>query len=398
LDGKSTQVLPEQVVLWAPAVYRKGFVFYIDSADKDGVERVCVEKLLQKDTALRVLKLRDNQDTPYECGYLTETIKLDSEAFALKVLAQDADFDVLLLNTRNVSSYNIKENGAFYSLNKVEGVQEYLDACFPYIKDLATDEDGNIWMIPVAPAVYGMIYNREFCAENNVDFSAMDWAEFMELTAEIRKEDEELFYASIYMLKEQFLAQYLSKYNTFDTEEFRAGARQFREIVAEQGEWGIHLKFFNEIRNQGQIPEFYYEYIVSTGTINVYYDKLGVESARLGVSGLPKLSDGIGNVGTIAFMAVNPKSDNLETALDYISDFARYMVTKQNSFILEDKSMYDNTPFIMDAYETYANAEVYFMMDTEVYWNDFDSYLNGELELEEMIAEIERKYKLYVGE
>ena len=243
-----------------------------------------------------------------------------------------------------------------------------------------------------------MIYNREFCAQKNVDFSAMDWAEFMELTAEIRKEDEELFYASIYMLKEQFLAQYLSKYNTFDTEEFRAGARQLREIVAEQGEWGIHLKFFNEIRNQGQIPEFYYEYIVSTGTINVYYDKLGAESARLGVFGLPKLSDGIGNVGTIAFMAVNPKSDNLETALDYISDFARYMVTKQNSFILEDKSMYDNTPFIMDAYEMYANAEVYFMMDTEVYWNDFECYLNGELELEEMIAEIERKYKLYVGE
>lgn len=37
-------------------------------------------------------------------------------------------------------------------------------------------------------------------------------------------------------------------------------------------------------------------------------------------------------------------------------------------------------------------------MDEEVYENVFDAYLEGEIELEEMIEEIERKRKIYVEE
>ena len=52
----------------------------------------------------------------------------------------------------------------------------------------------------------------------------------------------------------------------------------------------------------------------------------------------------------------------------------------------------------MDAYEMYANAEECFMLDADVAWHDFTSYLNGEMEMEKMIAEIEQKYQLYIGE
>lgn len=398
MDGLEAQVLPDDVVLQSPAVYQKGFVFFINANGEKGVERVCLENILQKDKTLRVLKLDDNQETPFECGFLTESMELDSEKFALKVLARDADFDLFLLNSRESISHNIKENGAFYALNQVEGVQEYIEACFPYIKELATDEEGNIWMLPVVPAVYGLVYNQEFCKANQVNFADMNWNEFVDFTAEAREEKEELLSVSMHLLTEQFLAQYLSKYDTFDTEEFRNCAGQLREIIQKYGNWGITLTIDNGIEMNQQVPDFYYRYIISTGNIERYYSKLKEASEQLGVIGLPSISAEIGNVGTIAFLAVNPESDNLETALEYVSAFAKYMVTKQDSFILEDENMYTDTPFMKEAYELYANAEVYFMMDADVYWKDFQKYLSGELELEEMIVEIERKYKLYMGE
>lgn len=398
MEGLETQVLPNEVMLQAPAVYQKGFVFFINANGEKGVERVCLENILQKDKTLRVLKLEDNQETPFECGFLTESIKLDSEAFALKVLARDTDFDLFLLSSRESISYNIKENGVFYPMNQVEGVKEYIEACFPYIKELVTDDEGNIWMLPVVPAVYGLVYNKEFCRNNHVDFAEMNWTEFVNLSAKARNENEELLSVSMHMLTEQLFAQYLSKYDTFDTEEFRTYALQLREISQEYDAWGISLAIDSEIELNRHVPDFYYKYIISTGNVERYYSKLQDASEKLGVIGLPKLSEDIGNVGTIAFLAVNPESDNLETALEYVSAFAKYMITKQDSFILADEGMYTDTPFVKDAYELYANAEMYYMMDADVYWKDFQQYLIGELELEEMIVEIERKYKLYTGE
>lgn len=397
MDGLEAQIWPDHLTLLCPAVYEKGFAFFINSDEQKGVERICLENTLQTDHVLRILKMDDNQETAFGCGFLTENIELDYEAFALKVLARDADYDLFLLSSRDSVSYNIKEKGAFYPLNEIEGVQEYLDACFPYIKELATDEDGNVWMIPVVPAVYGMVYNKEFCAENNVDFSDMGWAEFVNFSAEVNRGNGELISCSFYVLREQFFAQYLCEYDTFDTMQFRNAAKQFRDIIESQGEWYYTLQVSNQI-GHGQIPDFYYNYIISSGTLERYYNKLGESSAKLGVSGLPKISEDIGNVATIAFLAVNPESDNLETALEYVSAFAKYMVTKQDSFILADENLYTDAPFIRETYEMYANAEVYFMMDADVYWHDFSRYLNGEMELEELIAKIERKYKLYIGE
>ena len=45
-----------------------------------------------------------------------------------------------------------------------------------------------------------------------------------------------------------------------------------------------------------------------------------------------------------------------------------------------------------------ADGAVYFEMDREIYWTLFNSYVKGEIELEKMVAEVERKRKIYMGE
>ena len=198
------------------------------------------------------------------------------------------------------------------------------------------------------------------------------------------------------MLVEQFFGQYFTKYDTFDTEEFRTGARQLREMVKELGDFGFNMEASWPLRT-GEVVEYYYAYHIFANAIFTCANALGKSDAA-GFSSVPKMTEDAGNVGMVAFLAVNPESENLETTLEYISAFAKYMLTKQDSLLLVDKSMYTDTPVMNELYEIYSDVEVYYHMDANVYWHDFTAYLNGEMELEEMIAEIERKYQLYIGE
>ena len=118
----------------------------------------------------------------------------------------------------------------------------------------------------------------------------------------------------------------------------------------------------------------------------------------IGLAGVPKMEEGMENTGTLTFLMVNPQSENLEDALQYVSDFSKYMLKKKDSLILTDETTYTDTPFMKDAYELYANGAIQFEMDFNIYVNPFYEYANGETALEDMIAEIERRRKVYVGE
>ena len=63
-----------------------------------------------------------------------------------------------------------------------------------------------------------------------------------------------------------------------------------------------------------------------------------------------------------------------------------------------DKSTYTDIPFIKGVYEVYKEGALFFRMDSEVYADMFWDYLEGTMELEEMIEEIERKKEIYLGE
>ena len=118
----------------------------------------------------------------------------------------------------------------------------------------------------------------------------------------------------------------------------------------------------------------------------------------IGVSGMPKMSKDMGNVGTVTLLAVNPEAKNLEFTLEYISAFCKYMMDQKDTFMLKDETLYTDTPIIKEYYEVFKDGTVVFAMDSDIYWNDFWDYVEGNMELEEMIKEIERKRAIYVGE
>ena len=146
------------------------------------------------------------------------------------------------------------------------------------------------------------------------------------------------------------------------------------------------------------IPNFFYEYNSHVSDLfNHYADRLG-NADVFGIAGVPRIVEDTGNVGFVTFLAVNPQSENLEITLEYISAFCKHMIKQKDTFLLEDESMYTDTPFIKEAYKVYKDGAVFFHMSRDVYWNPFWNYMEGEMELEEMVKEIERKRKIYVEE
>ena len=394
MDGAEAEVLDEDI-LASSITYNGGFVFVKNYQEE--VRRIYVKGELKDNKTIQFLSSAwiSESDMPYGCGYKMEQMALDAESFALKVLAQDKDFDVYLLSSREGTSYNLKKNGAFYPLNEVEGVQEYLDACFPYVKEAAINEDGEVWMIPVALAIPGLVYNKEYCAEQGVDFTQMDLAEFIDFTERVVAEDSDQIYISHLMLREQLFGQYLQRYDTFDTQLLRDYAEQFKKCKS----WAFNKFIFQllpKLQNR-TIFDFYYDYCVYQWDLHKYKDALGDWDA-IGMASVPKMEEGMENVGTLTFLMVNPQSENLEDALQYISDFSKYMLKQKDSFMLADETTYTDTPFTKDCYNVYANGAIQFEMDFSIYVDPFYEYANGETELEAMIAEIERRRNVYVGE
>ena len=398
VDGLEAEISSHDIFIWNPPIYQRGFLFYINYVgDTKVVERFGISNLIKKNTPISLLIDEITTGEPYGCGYSMQKNVQGLEKFALKVLAQDSDFDVLLLESRNEIAYNVKEKGAFYTLNEVEGVQEYLDACFPYVKETAMNEEGDIWMIPVSLEIPGLLYHKEYCETNQVDLSKMNFGQFLNFVEKVELEVPEQGGFSTFVMIEELFYQYLSDYDNFDTDVFRDYAKKIQLLIEKVGNLTLDNAIFNELSKDNLFP-FFYRYNRNVEKIFTYMKKLEDSNNAIGVVGIPKVSEDLGNVGTVTFLAVNANSENLEATLAYISEFCQYMMTQKDTFLLADESMYTDEPFVKEWYEVYANGSIFFGMDRDIYWNLFWDYVDGKVELEEMIEEIERKRNIYVEE
>lgn len=86
----------------------------------------------------------------FSCGSQIKSEQLSAEEFALNVLSLDPGYDLMMMDTRESYAYNIKEKGSFYPLNDIPGVSEYIEKCFPSVRETAVDANGNIWMLPLS--------------------------------------------------------------------------------------------------------------------------------------------------------------------------------------------------------------------------------------------------------
>ncbi len=344
-----------------------------------------LDEVKKENQTVRYIFTGYEPETPYGCGYGIRRTELDEDKFALKILAMDKDFDLCLVDTSDSVSYNLKENGVFYPLNDVPGVQEYLDACFPYVREAATDEDGDIWMLPIAVNLPRFAVNEKKLKEQTLFFdSDMTYEDFFRLHMSLPEEERKLIWIPELAFYSDFIRQYFTYYTSADTAEFRETVALFAKywacIAESDSSASEQPLYFYSNRENG----IFAQYVASVG-----------ENVR--VYETPKVSAEEQNVGTCLFLAVNPYSDNLDATLNYISDWIAYTMKREDAPLFFANRTVDDTVYETSLYELYQKGEIGFTLDEDIY-EGYDEVLENITKLEDYIAETERKLKIYLNE
>lgn len=339
----------------------------------------------KENRVLRYISGGSGSEEPYGCGYEMQRTKLEEDKFALKIMALDKDFDVCLVNTADSFSYNLRENGVFYPLNAVPGVQEYLDACFPYVREAATDEDGNIWMLPIVVSVPGIVVNEELADGGAFQMNCgMSHEDYFSAFATLGQEERSKIDMPRVAFWDEALRQYFAENTSVDTEEFRKLVRVFSE-------------YWKELQGNGgaDYTEMWHQHVIYETGYNAYYITQMGENAR--VYEVPKVSADSKNVGTCLFLAVNPYSDNLDATLDYIASWIAYTMEREDiPLFFKDRAAGDSV-YESSLYELYQNGEIGFTLDADIYAG-YEAVLEDSSKLEAYIEETERKLKIYLNE
>lgn len=206
--------------------YSNGRIYFIDNAPQSETFKhlICadISAALRTDLSkfLTLAYSVDSSQAPSSLGFSLIGKQLDPEEFALTVLSQEDDCDLFLFTSQEEFSYNVKNKGSFYPLNNIDGVEQYLNDCFPFIRDAMTDENGNIWALPISIRVDTLCYNENVSESCGLNFSG-SMVPDESISAILNAQSNELtYFVSPNLYSNLLLRDYLSRNISFNTASF----------------------------------------------------------------------------------------------------------------------------------------------------------------------------------
>lgn len=354
---------------------KNGFSFILNNYTGK-LERLKNSVYIRRNKPIKMISSYSYLTSQFSAGYCIENQEKTDEELSLAVLSNDSDFDLFYLSSRQNICRNLKENGVFYPLNEVDHVSEYIDACFTGIKQAVTDNDGNIVMIPIDISVPVLVVNNEFSDISGIEFTLED-------------KSENDFYFAFYPYADTCFNLYLRNNDSFDTEEFRALADDLKKLYSlPLGDPEAEYQFIEGGRG----------FVCSTSDIRLLQTtEYLINSDKVAVRPVNYKND-CSPSAYCTFICVNPSSENLAATLEYVSSLCEYLLDQKNSFMLSDKALYTDSSYARSLYSIYENAQVDFCCPKDLYFSEFQQYLNNELSLDDFITEADRKLKVYLNE
>ena len=407
IDDEETQAeFAENVFIW----YGNNLkcqgdeVYVLDSnQDKNNILRMDYEMANRGNKEIRFYQTQIFEE-PYGCGYKMHPIVLEEEEFALSVLAGDMDYDMCMMDSSSSVSREIRDQGAFYPLNEVKNVMEYLDSCHPYIKEAAVNENGEVWMLPISVSIPFLLYGEEGCEKNGIDMENIeDYESLIDKAEKICQNQnlQEWYSINGFQIQSDLMTQYNSEYAkkgeraSYQNKEFEKICR----LLKEKSVWKNPALHTFMISKQSVEKEIYYSQFLFELRTDML--SLGEEDFQnLSARETPKIDRKMKNKGSCVYFCVNQNSKNLESALSYISDYCEYMKTRNDTYMFQDKTTYpfSDSSLTEDCYEIYSNGEICFELPEEIFWNQYLDFMNGKIDFEEFSKEIERKTNMYNNE
>ncbi len=388
------------------------------------VTKINNRSYIMENTPLKICTVSSLYKPVSGIGYEVIVEELDKETIATKLLAGDSDFDLMILSSEYDLARQIERIGAYEPLNEVEEVESYLDSCFDYIGDAATADNGAVWMLPYEVDTRVLIYQPGVCEKYGVNFSGeLTYWEFVDsfkVLQEATSEDE--LYIKISTFWWQALQQYMANYGVengeaqFDTELFRTFAPKLKEMVFGAFYYGenpsyMEVRTLEELREE--VEQFYESYALGVLWKRELERRAGLIDDINGISftaglfdfdffevrSMPSVGDGREEKGVAnsTFYVVNPNSKRKEEAMEYLAMVAGYLEETESIYRTEEL-IGDYSELEKQVHDVYADAEIFFTYPEDVVGAEYMNYMTGEIGLEELIQEAERKFNIYLKE
>lgn len=395
-DGKLDIILGE-TDFSGKVKYSNGKICYLDCGmqSETAGRLICadISAALKSDLS-KFLKLASSQhlsQAPSSLGFSLISERLEPEEFALTVLSQDQSYDLFLFTSQEEFSYNVKSKGSFYPLNDTDGVMDYLKDCFPFIRDAMIDENGDIWALPIAIRADTICYNGEVSNSLGLGFSEnMTPDEF--ISAMSTAQSNGLTYdVSPNLYSDLLIRDYLNRYELFDTPDFRELAEWIKTQIFKNRDIFSSGSSYGAATSTGQFGKIDFDMIGYPSDFALYSKISSNHIVRT-----PNFSDN--NQVICTFICVNPSSENLRDALNYISLLSRTLHEDENNLCAVNSSIYTGSEFYSELKTVLDNGTIRFRCPNEVYAASFSSYINGGITLDEFITEADRKLSAYLNE
>lgn len=381
-----------------------GYIFYQhcknadDENDEPCVVRLKNSAYIKKNSKIKFISTNLDVTVPFGCGYTIDYENLSEDEFALTVLSQDKGYDICHVDTYDEYASNIRSKGSFYPLGDIPEVRKYIDKCLPCLKEAATDDNGQIWMIPVSIELPIIVYNAKSCKENGVDIrSGMTPQEYTAALEILTAEGKTYCIGThAYTFTKRLLSQYMAANSSFDTEIFRDFAEFSKEkINISSYPYPDYFPPVCEVKNMfGFDPEK-----TAQQRFLFSYESVSTEIEWLSSMGLsfceaPKIDLSGKNTASCEFLTVNPNSANLESSLLYIAALCEYL-SENGGVMLSDSEIYRNTEGLR---EVFLNSEISFSVSYEPVMEPYINYLSGKISLDEFISQADKRLMAYLGE
>lgn len=397
VTGQTNELMPNVAILDADGIKaRDGYIYYLNryayAENLNKIERIRQDDYIKDNVPVKLLATEWFSYIPFGCGRTVVESRLSNEEFALAVLSRDHGFDACVLSSSQDFSQNFRDHGSFYVLNDVPGVAEYVERCFPALREAVTNTEGEIWALPLSMNVPCAIYNTENCRVVSFSPNGLTLEELIAEAGGLFASDPS---RRDICISANAAIPLLLRYELSG-----------KADALSDGEFTEKMNF---IKTQMSNELFGIDISLEANN-NIHFD-FGINMLTMLVDDKPTQLDFSVNSNIRAvdvfegtnpaecvFLCVNPSSDNLSATLEYITALCGYLSSKTNDFMLDDKSLYSDSEYISELFEIYRDTEVFFRIPDEILLEPVKQYREGALSLDDLIIESDRKLSAYLNE
>ncbi len=325
-------------------------------------------------------------------GMKTKVVEpsLDPEAVNTELMAGNPDVDIYVFSYGSVLTQRIRELGMYVPLNESKTVTDYLGKCFGYIQRAATNDNGDIWMVPLygsAETTWYIQENMDALGVKPEELTMFD--DYMAVLGRLQDRKGDYWYynnAATFLYECDSIYDY--NYNNYETGEVNFNTELYRHIVEtlwpgwdRYGSAEANHPLFYKVLQRGGVmtlgetPDFDRSSVIFKTTRTSehfpYNVGMGTDKFRALLEGwrvlpFPKLqSASEKNLVALSYAYVNPYSKQKEAATEYLEVVleGQEKCISMPLFFREDMEFYEpyydtSAPAFQDLYGIFRDADV----------------------------------------